>query len=70
MITILSGIAVSIFFEIYYPKVTSSENDVIQSIAPLGWLLVLGAIIEVVMIYRLPEQSAPQATAGFQLKLI
>lgn len=56
MIAILMGIGVfSIFFELAYPANATNEADVIRAMAPLGWLLVLGSIIEVVMIYRLPQ---------------
>ena len=69
MIAILSGIAVfSIFFEMSYPTGSDSEKEVLQAIAPLGWLLVLSALVEVVMIYRLPEQAAPENRARFSTK--
>lgn len=56
MIAILGGIGVfSIFFEMRYPIDTNNEADVIRSMTPLGFLLVIGSLIELVMVYRLPQ---------------
>ncbi len=69
MIAILSGIAIfSIFFEMGYPTGAKSEKEVIQALAPLGWLLVLGSVIEVFMVYRLPSRDAKLTTEKFSTK--
>ncbi len=61
---ILAGIfAFSILFELWYPADAVSESDVLQAIAPVGGLLVLNSVIEVIMMYRLPAQQ-PTGVAG------
>jgi acyl-[acyl-carrier-protein]-phospholipid O-acyltransferase/long-chain-fatty-acid--[acyl-carrier-protein] ligase len=57
MIAILCGILVfSLLFEsILSPELTNAKPSVIiQDIAPLGWLLVLGAVVEAVLAQKLP----------------
>ncbi|KIM10687.1 MAG: 2-acyl-glycerophospho-ethanolamine acyltransferase [Sulfuricurvum sp. PC08-66] len=55
MVAILSGIIVyTIFFELSMPYANITDMALImESIAPLGWLLVLGSLIEVGLTYRL-----------------
>ncbi|MBR9867074.1 MAG: acyl-[ACP]--phospholipid O-acyltransferase [Oceanospirillales bacterium] len=57
MIAILSGIAVfSLLFEIRVEgafQLTPEQS--LQKIAPLGWLLVIGSLFELVLAYRLPQ---------------
>lgn len=57
MVAILSGIVVfSLLFEIRIEGAEQmSPSESIQRNAPLGWLLVLGALIELVLAYRLPK---------------
>lgn len=55
-VAILSGIILyTIFFEnsLYAPY--SNESDILRQIAPLGWLLVLGSVIEFLLTTRLIE---------------
>ncbi|WP_290703128.1 acyl-[ACP]--phospholipid O-acyltransferase [Amphritea sp.] len=57
MVAILSGIAVfSLLFEIRVEgafQLTPEQS--LQQIAPLGWLLIAGSLIELVLAYRLPK---------------
>ncbi|RLA77385.1 MAG: acyl-[ACP]--phospholipid O-acyltransferase [Epsilonproteobacteria bacterium] len=56
-VSILSGIFVySIFFENYLEGVNyQSSSEILQHIAPIGWLLVFGSVIEFFLAYRLPD---------------
>ncbi|WP_338039965.1 MFS transporter [Nitrincola tibetensis] len=64
---ILVGIfAFSILFELWYPAGSLSEADILRAIAPIGWLLVLNSVIELVMMYRLPTQPATGVTTTFE----
>ncbi|GAB2601395.1 acyl-[ACP]--phospholipid O-acyltransferase [Nitrincola alkalisediminis] len=66
---ILVGIfAFSILFELWYPAGSLSEADILRAIAPIGWLLVLNSVIELVMMYRLPTQPATGVTTTFETK--
>lgn len=56
-ISILGGIFVySTFFEaLLANQIYSSSEEILKHIAPIGWALVLGAIIELILAYRLPD---------------
>lgn len=58
MVAILSGIVVfSLLFELRLAdqlQVAPDPAGVVQQIAPLGWFLVAGAVLETVLAYRLP----------------
>lgn len=66
IIAILAGIfAFSILFEVWFPKTSAGEaahtdSGILQAIAPIGWVLLACAIVELIMMYRLPN-LAPQA---------
>lgn len=66
MCAILGGIfAYSIFFEIHYPTGATTEAEVLKAIAPIGWLLVLNAFIELLLLYRLAPQAPLAPSTGF-----
>lgn len=67
MIAILSGIAVfSLLFEVRLEGVPQMRaDDSLQAIAPLGWLLVAGALIELVLAYSLPQTRPEDKTQAF-----
>lgn len=66
---ILAGIfAFSILFETWYPGDGASDAQVLRAIAPVGWLLVINAVIELIMMYRLPVQAATGVTETFDVK--
>lgn len=67
IVAILLGMFVfSILFEsalseqLYY-----SEADILQTIAPFGWLLVLGSLIELAFAFRLPNYQPSAQTSTF-----
>lgn len=67
IIAILLGMFVfSIFFEaILANQSFITESDIIKIIAPVGWLLVLGSLIELYFATRLPTISQPSNTTTF-----
>lgn len=67
IIAILAGIfAFSVLFEIWYPKGDNlTDSDILQSIAPIGWVLLACAIIELIMMYRLPQLPAQAEPVDF-----
>lgn len=66
---ILAGIFVfSILFETWYPGDGASDAQVLQAIAPVGWLLVINAVIELIMMYRLPAQAPTGVADQFEMK--
>ncbi|MFT7414107.1 MAG: acyl-[acyl-carrier-protein]-phospholipid O-acyltransferase, partial [Methylophagaceae bacterium] len=70
IIAILLGMfAFSVLFEnILAGHTFSSEADIIQMIAPLGWLLVAGSLIELYFALRLPNIEHPINTESFNWK--
>jgi acyl-[acyl-carrier-protein]-phospholipid O-acyltransferase/long-chain-fatty-acid--[acyl-carrier-protein] ligase len=70
MVAILSGIvAFSALFEWRVAALAQMKaTDILQQIAPLGWVLVLGAMLEVVLSYRLPALSETDRTQVFDLQ--
>jgi acyl-[acyl-carrier-protein]-phospholipid O-acyltransferase / long-chain-fatty-acid--[acyl-carrier-protein] ligase len=68
IVAILAGIfAYSIVFELLYPAEAQTTEQVLRAIAPVGWLLVLNAAVEVAMVYRLPAQAPVARTQVFSL---
>jgi len=56
-VAILSGIFIySIFFEGYLEGVTYTNSaEILRAIAPVGWALVIGSILELMLAYSLPD---------------
>ncbi|MFP8966121.1 acyl-[ACP]--phospholipid O-acyltransferase [Pokkaliibacter sp. CJK22405] len=56
ILAILAGtFAFSILFELRYDTSAMSPNEVVSHLAPLGWALVLCAVFELAMLYRVPQ---------------
>ena len=66
-ISILSGTFVfSVLFEMYLSDVIfSNKKEVMLTIAPIGWFLICGALIELILAYRLPSLHEPDKTLRF-----
>ena len=67
IIAILLGMFV---FSVLFEKalgghVIGSEADIIRTIAPIGWLLVLGSVVELYFAYQLPELEQPSNTQPY-----
>ena len=46
----------------------TTQDDILKVIAPIGWLLVFGSIIEMFMAFRLPDTKAEKCSRKFDLK--
>lgn len=70
MIAILAGIVVfSLLFEVRVAGVEQlTPKSSLEHSAPLGWLLVLGSVIELLLAYRLPPLPAQNSSAVFSKK--
>lgn len=67
-IAILSGIMVyTFFFETSLVMPYESHTDILQQIAPLGWLLVAGSVVEYLLTLRLMHKY-PVASQKFDFK--
>ena len=56
IVAILAGtLLMSVLFEMWYPEGSTSKSEVLQSLVPIGFMLILGSIAELIMMYRLPQ---------------
>lgn len=62
---LLGGVVFSLFFELSYPANNTDTGEIISVMAPIGWLLVANAIIELILIYRLPTLEEKQEDMTF-----
>jgi len=71
IVAILFGIfAFSVFFEQLLAGVSyENESQLLQAIAPLGWILVICASLELLFAMRLPARKATATEQHFDLKL-
>lgn len=65
-VAILGGIIFySLFFEMLLGDSFASKEDVLQTVAPLGWLLVLGSLIEWMLARKLPNKMGYESLKRF-----
>lgn len=64
---LLSSIVFSILFESFY-SANENPNEIVQLIAPIGWLLVALTMIETWFAYKLPQLKAAKPQVVFKVK--
>ncbi|MEH6649110.1 MAG: acyl-[ACP]--phospholipid O-acyltransferase [Motiliproteus sp.] len=73
IVAILAGTVVySLFFESLYPadvggSAAMASATILQAIAPLGWILVFNAVLELMAMYRLPTLEQGEPTKQFSV---
>ncbi|MBU0720105.1 MFS transporter [bacterium] len=68
-IAILSGIIFyTVLFEFKLGDNFTGKEDILLSIAPLGWLLVLGSVVEWFLASKLPNKMREASRANFNFK--
>lgn len=66
IVAILTGTFVfSALFETWLDGAVTSPEQLLREVAPLGWLLVGGSVVELCLLYRLADRDRPAATARF-----
>ncbi len=56
IVAILAGtLLMSVLFEMWYPEGSTNKSEVLQSLVPIGFMLIIGSIAELIMMYRLPQ---------------
>ncbi len=65
---LLGTIIFTIFFEMSLRDGYADESDVLKQIAPLGWILVLNALIEFYLVTRLPNTMPKAIKKKFEFK--
>jgi len=68
-----SAILLGIIFYTYFFETILHDNfvnqdDILKIIAPLGWLLVFGSLIEMILAFKLPNTKAVKCSEKFNLK--
>ncbi|WP_428737632.1 MFS transporter [Sulfurimonas sp.] len=68
-VAILGGIITyTVLFESFYESTLTTESDILQGIAPLGWLLVISSIIEWFLASKLPNTKTQVSERKFVFK--
>ncbi len=62
----LGIIIYTILFETLLGDVFSTKEDILKTIAPLGWLLVLGSVVEYLLALKLPNMSVKITRKKFE----
>lgn len=57
-----------LFESLLQPVAEMQTNTIVETIAPIGWILVLLSVIELVLCYWLPEKSTTQTEQHFSVK--
>ncbi|MEM7207832.1 MAG: MFS transporter [Pseudomonadota bacterium] len=65
---LLGTLMFSILFELWFPSGATAESQILQAIVPVGFVLVACSLLEVWMIYRLPNPETPDATLTFDTR--
>lgn len=69
IVAILGGTFVfSLAFQQLVPVEAQTNSAVMEAIAPLGWLLVLNSVVELVIAYRLPQLEQGDVEKRFDVK--
>lgn len=58
--------AFSILFESWFPVGATEPATILKTIAPIGWLLVINSLFELILTYRLPLIEATDSNAKFE----
>ncbi len=68
-VAILGGIITyTILFESHYRDSLKNQSEILQAIAPLGWFLILGAIVQWLLTFKLPNLQQKKSEQTFSFK--
>lgn len=66
IVAILAGtVLMSVLFEMWYPVGATSEAEVLQSLTPIGFILIVGSLFELAMMYKLPKVDDGDSSLSF-----
>lgn len=69
IVGILIGTLVfSILFELWYPKALSEKGDIISSLVPVGLLLVMTSVLELIAVYKIPQRESLDKEQRFDIQ--
>ena len=68
IVAILAGTVVySLLFEHFYPADARDSAEILRHVAPLGWVLVINALFELIAMYRLQTLESGDPSQSFSL---
>ncbi len=70
-VTIIAMLASAILFSVVFESlydVTTLSGNLLQNIAPIGWILVLLTMLETFFAFQLPKSKSPQKRESFNIK--
>lgn len=68
-VAILGGIITyTLLFEGFYDLSDTTTDEILERVAPLGWLLVAGSLLEYLLALRLPQTQTTPSKKVFKLK--
>ncbi len=65
---LLGTFTFSIFFESLYPASSTDSSDILKAIAPVGWLLIINSLFQLVLAYQLPRKEEKDEASRFNWK--
>ena len=69
IVGILSGtVLFSVLFEMWFPQEGADKSEIISTLIPIGFILIGSSVIELIMMYRLPEFDSPKDDYKFDWK--
>lgn len=71
IIGILAGTLIfSVLFELQYPQDATEKSDILLNLVPLGVILIISSVLELIMMYRLPQLEATPNDAHFDFQAL
>ncbi|MFT7861127.1 MAG: MFS transporter [Sulfurimonas sp.] len=68
-VAILGGIITyTILFESRYSDSLTTQSEILQAIAPLGWFLIAGSLLQSLLVLKLPNTQRQKSTKKFLFK--
>ena len=65
---LLGTLIFSILFESWYPQDASNKNTILSSLVPVGFILIITSVLELIAMYRLPQLEAVDEQQHFDVK--
>ena len=69
IIGILAGTVIfSVLFEMWYPQAGADKSEILATLVPVGFILIASSVIELIMMYRIPQLETQNEDHQFDWK--
>jgi len=69
IIGILSGVVLfSILFEMRFPQESADKSQILKNLIPIGFILIASSVLELIMMYRIPDFESKNEDCKFDWK--